>query len=162
MSTMKENTGPSRKWLVRMANIEDSCRTISAGGMAADLGMVAHVAGESQKIFGRLIEFARRAKGLTVEQLAERADVDVAEIVDIERHDDSIPSPRTVYQLAQALNLSPGKLTEVAGLSTARHEVSAAALRFAARSEPTATLSQAEREAFEEFVKVLVENSDGG
>src|SRR5579863_9236942 len=122
MSTMKENTGPSRKWLVRMANIEDSCRTISAGGMAADLGMVAHVAGESQKIFGRLIEFARRAKGLTVEQLAERADVDVAEIVDIERHDDSIPSPRTVYQLAQALNLSPGKLTEVAGLSTARHE----------------------------------------
>ena len=60
------------------------------------------------------------------------------------------------------LGLPAGSLTEVAGLSKPRRAVSEAALRFAARSEPTAKLTKYEREAFEEFVKVLAEASDGG
>lgn len=162
MNNMTKNNGPSREWIAKMAAGEDAVRSTSVGGMAADLGVLPSVAAESQRVFGRLIEFARRARGLSVEQLAQRADVDLAEIVDIERDDDVVPTPRTVYQLAQVLNLPSGRLTEVAGLTQPRSEVSAAALRFAARSEPTATLSAAEREAFEEFVKVLVEASDGG
>ncbi len=51
---------------------------------------------------------------------------------------------------------------EVAGLASPRPEVSSAALKFAARSEPTAKLSRDERDALEEFVKVLVETSDKG
>ena len=87
-------------------------------------------------------------------------DVEVAEIVDIERHKLAVPQPRTVYQLANVLGLPPKQLVEVAGLATPRREVDVAALRFAARSEPTAKLTPAEREAFEEFVKVLVEISE--
>jgi hypothetical protein len=72
-----------------------------------------------------------------------------------------VPEVRTVYQLAQVLNLPPTRLMEVAGLVTPKPEVSHAALRFTARSEPTTRLSQDENKALEEFVKVPVETSDG-
>ena len=162
MTQTDTGRAPNRGWLREMAAVEDSCVSVAAGGMAADFGMVHPAAAEPQRIFGRLIEYARRAKGLSVEKLAEEAEVDLAEIVNIERQFDSVPLPRTVYQLAQLLSLPPAMLTEVAGLTRARHEVRLAALRFAARSEPTSTLTDAERGAFEEFVKVLVEVSDGG
>lgn len=153
---------PSRDWLLRMAEVEDASRSVAVGGVAADFEMVRPQSTESHCVFGRLIEYARRAKNLSVEELADRADVDLAEVVDIERHEDAVPAPRTVYQLATVLELPAGMLAEVAGLAKARGAVSEAALRFAARSEPTATLSKAEREALEEFVKVLVEASNGG
>ncbi|MHB1033037.1 MAG: helix-turn-helix domain-containing protein [Pirellulales bacterium] len=162
MSDTTKNTGPRSHWLREMAGFEDSCRAVSVGGMAADLGMLPPVSAESHGVFGRLIEYARRSKGLSVEQLAQQADVDLAEIVEIERHENAVPQLRTVYQLANALKLPAGKLAEVAGLATPQPVISDAALRFAARSEPTARLTRVEREAFEEFVKVLVEASDGG
>ncbi|MGM0491284.1 MAG: helix-turn-helix domain-containing protein [Planctomycetota bacterium] len=152
---MHEN--PSRQWLLEMADIEDTCRSVAVGGMAADLSLVEQGESRSQKVFGRLIEFARRARGLSLEELATQADVDLDEIVAIERDEDAIPRLRTVYQLAQVLRLPVGSLTEVAGLAKPRQQVSEAALRFAARSKPTARLSKAEQHAFEEFVKVLTE-----
>jgi transcriptional regulator with XRE-family HTH domain len=159
--THTKRNDPSSEWLHRMADAEDSCRSVAVGGAAADLDMLRPAAVEAHKVFGRLIEFARRAKSLSVEELADRADVELAEIVGIECEEDLVPSPRTVFQLAQVLDLPAGMLTEVAGLAKPRSAVSEAVLRFAARSEPTSTLTQAEREAFEEFVKVLVEASDG-
>jgi transcriptional regulator with XRE-family HTH domain len=162
MASTNKHTEPRPEWLRQMAEFEDSCRSISVGGMAADLGMLPPIPDESHRVFGRLIEFARRARGVSIEQLAQQADVDLAEIVDIERSSDAIPQLRTVFQLARALELPAGRLVEVAGLATPRPEISDAALRFAARSEPTATLTAAERDAFEEFVKVLVQVSDSG
>ena len=160
--TKTHTTTPGQKWLRELANFEDSCRSVSVGGMAADLGLLSPVQAKAQRVFGRLITFARRAKRLSVEQLADQADVDIAEIVEIEIHDDVVPQLRTVHQLAHVLSLPEGQLIEVAGLASPRQEVAAAALRFAARSEPTATLTGPERQAFEEFVKVLVELSDKG
>lgn len=97
-----------------------------------------------------------------MEQLAERAEVDLVEIVEIEMDEMTIPDVRTVYQLATVLDLPSARLMEMAGLATPCPEVSRAALKFAARSESTAKLSREEREALEEFVKVLVETSDRG
>lgn len=162
MNNMNKNTGPSQEWLREMAEFEDSCRSVSVGGMAADLGMLPLVPDEAHRVFGRLIEFARRTKGLSLEQLAEQADIDLVEVIELEKDENAIPQLRTVYQLAQVFNLPAGKLAEVAGLATPRPEISNAALRFAARSESTTTLTPAEREAFEEFVKVLVESSKAG
>ncbi len=153
--------GPSEEWLQQASEIEDSCRSLSVGGMAVDLNMLPPPPGETHRVFGRLIEYARRKQGLSVEKLAEQAEVDLAEIVEIEMHDEVLPQVRTVYNLAQVLNLPSGRLLEVAGLASPRPEVSNAALKFAARSEPTAPLTPDEREALEEFVKVLVESSDG-
>jgi HTH-type transcriptional regulator, competence development regulator len=161
MTQNHQNDGPSVEWLTQAAAAEDGCRSISVGGLAFDLGLLASPADGMHRVFGRFVEYARRESGLTVERLAERADVDLAEIVEIERDDDYIPQVRTVHQIAQVLKLPTSRLLQVAGLVTARSSVSGAALKFAARSEPTSQLSPNEREAFEEFVKVLVETSDG-
>lgn len=161
MTRVQNEGGPPHDWLLQAVDIEDSCRSLSVGGLASDLGMLVSGSSNVQPVFGRLIEFARRKQGLTIERLAERADIDLEAIVEIETQDRVVPEVRTVYQLAQALKLPPGRLMEVAGLATPKPEVSRAALRFAARSEPTNQLSRDEREALEEFVKVLAESSDG-
>ena len=162
MTRIQNEGGPLRDWLLYAADIEDSCRSISVGGLASDLGMLASGSSNVQPVFGRLIELARRKQGLTLEKLAEQADIDLEAIVEIETQDRVVPEVRTVYQLAQALKLPPSRLMEIAGLATPKPEVSRAALRFAARSEPTTKLSRDERVALEEFVKVLVESSDKG
>jgi transcriptional regulator with XRE-family HTH domain len=129
--------------------------------LAADLGMPTPGVSSIRPVFGRLIELARMDQGLTVEELAERAGVDLAALIEIENDDRAVPEARTVDQLAQALHLPQAKLMELAGLATPRPEISHAALKFAARSEPTSELTRDEREALEEFVKVLAEASDG-
>lgn len=162
MSKDMKSNNPSRKWLLQMSDVEDTCRSISVGGMAHDLGVLPKSFSEVQLVFGRLIELARRKKGLSVEELADKADVDLAEIVDIETNIAIVPQVRTVFQLANVLDLPSARLMEVAGLAKARPEVRSAALRFAARSESTAKLNAEEKRALEEFVKVLVDNSNGG
>jgi len=162
MNNPMKTTGPSQAWLRQMAEGEETCRSVSVGGMASDLGLLRVAPSETQRVFGRLIEFARRRQSLSVEQLAKEADVDLSEIVEIETNDELVPQVRTVFQLATVLKLPSGRLLEVAGLAKPRPEVSTAALTFAARSESTAQLTPEERSAFEEFVKVLVDLSDGG
>ena len=166
MNIKTEHEGrPSREWLLKMAEGEDRCESVAVGGMAEDVGLLRTPSIEPSKVFGRFIEFARRAKGMSVEQLAAKSDVDLSEIVSIEREESRTPaSTRTVYQLAETLDLPSGKLMELAGLVEARNQeiLGEAALRFAARSEPTGKLSKGERAAFEEFVKVLIESSATG
>ena len=160
MTHTNKAIGPSRDWLLKAAEVEDTCRSLSVGGLAADLGMLPSAPSDVQPVLGRLIEYARRMRGLSIETLAELADVDLAAIVEIETLGRAVPEVRTVYQLGQALNLPPGRLMELAGLAVPKPEISRAAVRFAARSESTAALSNDEREALEEFVKVLVESKD--
>jgi transcriptional regulator with XRE-family HTH domain len=152
----KKSDVPISTWLRHMADAEDNCPAISVGGLAQEFGMFPSPTVEPPKVFGRLIEFARRERGLSVEALANAASVDLAEVVAIETEHDVVPNPRTVFQLAQVLKLPASRLTELAGLAQPRKSLSEAAVRFAARSEPTAKLTVDEKEAFEEFVKVLV------
>ncbi|MEE9393348.1 MAG: helix-turn-helix transcriptional regulator [Planctomycetota bacterium] len=162
MTEQTHDDKPSHEWLLKMAEAEDRCGSVSVGGMAHDVGLLESQAlPEAPRVFGRLIEYARRAKGLSVERLAEVADVDLGELVAIEQNEGPVPSARTVYRLGLALNLSSGKLMELAGLAQPQDDyLSQAAVRFAARSEPNAALSPEERAAYEEFVKVLVESSE--
>lgn len=161
MTHANRTNGPSEEWLKRAAAAEDACPSFSVGGFAADLGLLPSVTTGVKSAFARLVEYARRKRGLSVEQLAEQADVDLESIVEIETKASAMPDARTVYQLAKTLRLAPNTLMEVAGLTTPRPQVREAALRFAARSESTARLTHEEQEALEEFVKVLVETSDG-
>jgi transcriptional regulator with XRE-family HTH domain len=160
-SNMQQGQGPGSEWIRALADAEDRCQSVTVGGLAHDLGMLQGP--EPLRVLGRLIEFARRAKGLSLEDLARSADVDLAELVAIERDMDMTPTPRTMSRLAHTLALPPGKLMELSGLAEPCDEaLGKAALRFAARSEPMAELSKNERAAFEEFVKVLAENSRQG
>ena len=159
----EENKAATTEWLRRMASAEDKCESISAGGLASELGMLRSQARPELSVFGRLIEFMRRDRGLSAEKLAEQADVDLGELLAIERYAAWRPTPRAVYKLAQAFGVATSKFLELAGLSEARDEtLSDAALRFAARSEPITQLSKAEHDALDEFVKVLVDTSEGG
>jgi transcriptional regulator with XRE-family HTH domain len=161
MTDKAKNSPASEAWLRRMADAEDHCKSVSVGGLAHDLGLIRAGVSGGLRVLGRFIEFARRARGVSVEQFANKADIDLAELVALERDEDVVPTPRTVYQLAQALQVDTAKLMVLAGLAdVADPELNRAALKFAARSEPTAQLSRAEQEAFDEFVKVLVERSD--
>jgi HTH-type transcriptional regulator, competence development regulator len=161
MTHTNRPNGPSRDWLLKAGAAEDACRSLSVGGLAADVGLLRSAKMGVQTAFPRLVEYSRRKLGLSVEQLAEQADVDIEEIVQIETMASVVPDVRTVYQLAEALKLTPNTLMEVAGLTTTRPQIRNVALRFAARSESTARLSHDEQEALEEFVKVLVESSHG-
>jgi transcriptional regulator with XRE-family HTH domain len=161
MTHTNRSNGPPRAWLLQAGVAEDANPSLSVGGLAVDLGLLPSSKMGIRTAFSRLVEYRRRNLELSVEQLAEQADVDLEEIVEIETKASVVPNVRTVYQLATALKLEPGTLMEVVGLTTTRPQIRSAAVRFAARSESTARLSHDEQEALEEFVKVLVESSHG-
>ncbi len=160
MNTRSTNQ-PSGDWLRRMADLEDQHASVSVGGMAHDLGMMHATNPRPVAVFGQFVEFARRKHHLTVEALAAKTQIDLSELLALERDANIQPRPRTVYKLAEFLKCPVGPLMEIAGLADPRDtNISTAALQFAARSETTAELTPQENHAFEEFVKVIVEASD--
>jgi transcriptional regulator with XRE-family HTH domain len=106
--------------------------------------------------FGKLVELMRRSKGWTVERLACEADLDLADLVLIEDDHTALPEPRAVYQLAQVFELPQTRLLQIAGLSKERDPaLQRDTLRFAARSQSIAQLSEVEQRALDEFVSVI-------
>jgi len=113
----------------------------------------------AKSAFAKLIELRRRELRLSVAQLAERAEVDVADLLGIELGKDDVPELRTIAKLAQALKLPAQKLVELSGLAIPKNaRFAEAVVRFAAKSEPVDKLSREEHEALEEFVKFLAES----
>jgi transcriptional regulator with XRE-family HTH domain len=150
----------SKEWLLKRAELEDGC-FVSVGGFIDDVAKIetspqAFVS--TKAAFIRLLQLARRAKELTREQLAEKADVDSAELTSIETNTDYIPTPRTVYKIAQYLKLPEKKLMALSGLVQLKDpRFNETAVLFAARSEPVEKLTPEERKALEEFVRFLNE-----
>ncbi len=156
--TEKEQWPYSKEWLLERVKVEDESASFSVGGLAADIGWLQPAGVDATPVFARFVDLARRARGMSWETLARSADVELADLMGIlEGHQ---PTPRTVYMLAHVLHVSNERLMELSGLAEPRQEVAEAAVRFAARSEPNVKLSAQEREALEEFVKVLVDRSD--
>lgn len=111
----------------------------------------------SRVAFGRLVQLSRRGQRLSVEEFAEKADIDVTELLNIERTA-CIPEPRTVHQLSGILNIGIKKLLQLSGLTKEREAgLVEEAVRFAARSESLEKLSAEEVHALEHFVSVLSE-----
>ena len=108
--------------------------------------------------FSTLISYRRRALRLTIEGLAEKAKVDVDELLQIEEDTDYVPEARTVHQLANQLKLPIPQLLVLSGNArSANTELTEAAVRFAARSRAVEKLNREQSDALNEFVKVLVE-----
>ena len=82
--TIKMNN--DRAWLEKLAERENQ-GVVSAGGWVARSleRESASLPRQAPRVFGQLIEFARRERRLTLEALARKADVDLAELVEIER-----------------------------------------------------------------------------
>lgn len=155
-------------WLLTKANEEDNC-ILSVGGLACRV--VAAEAQENEDIpesarrlaFARFVELSRRKLRLSVEQLAEQADVDVSQLVEIEEGESDSPEPRTIHKLSQVLAVPQDRLMVLSGLARPRdRRLSEATIRFAARSEPVNVLTREEEEILQEYVKVVVQSSNGG
>lgn len=156
----------TKEWCLQMARMEIDAGAdieIGAGPVAADPTIrysesaMEHVP-DPNIAFGRFVRLMRRHHHLTLEKLAEDADVEITELVEIEDDSRHKPEPRTVYQLAKRFQVPTTKLLQLAGLSAPKdarlvHE----AIRFAARSDPVEELSENERAALEAFVSVLSE-----
>lgn len=165
MTTTNHPKPAGREWLRRQADAEERCTSVSVGGLASDLGMfkpVPETEAVTRAAFARLVQLARRSRGMSPEMLAQTADIELAEVVSIEQCEEQSPEPRTVFKLAQVLKLPETPLMELAGL-VHRHsaKLDTAAVRFAARSESMERLSREEEAAFREFVQTLAELSRG-
>ncbi|WJI57285.1 MULTISPECIES: helix-turn-helix transcriptional regulator [unclassified Mesorhizobium] len=154
----------TREWFERKAELEGDLE-IAAGLLARDPSPVdaADQRASSQSdtqpriAFGSLVEYLRRKRGLSMEMLAEKASIDIVEVMNIERDAHFRPEPRTVYQIATTFGLPNKALLQLSGNSTARDTaIHEHALRFAARSgESVQSLSKEEKRALEEFIAFL-------
>jgi len=154
----------TKEWCMRMARLEDDADypgEIGAGTLAHDaMPERVETASDANVVFGRFVHLMRRKQGVTLEKLAEDADVEIAELVEIEDDSRHRPERRTVYQLAHHFNVPSTKLMQLAGLSVPKNmRLFDAGIRFAARSESVQSLSETERAALDAFVSVLSEQS---
>lgn len=160
----------SNEWLARRATAEGghevSTGHVDLDGLLASTRTGGHAATHAPAIevegprtaFGRLINLWRRQRGITLELLARRADVDLAELLKIEKDVRFIPEPRTVYRLSQLLGLPNERLLQLSGNVIARDShLGEEAVRFAARADSVEKLNKDEQRALEEFVKYLSE-----
>ena len=153
-----------KEWCIRMAQLEGDAE-IGAGRLAVDPvfdgEVIPGAAGDeegSNVAFGRLVRLMRRQRGLTLEKLADDADVDMVDLVEIESNPHHKPELRTAYQLANYFKVPRSGFMQVAGLVAPKDtRLFNEAVRFAARSEPTAALTSEETAALEAFVAVLSE-----
>ena len=154
----------SKEWCIRMAQLEADAE-IGAGRLAIDPlfdGETAPVMVRDEEVpniaFGRFVRLMRRRRKISVEKLADDADVDVTDLLQIESDPHHKPELRTAHQLANYFKVSRSGLMQVAGLTAPKDaRLFDEAIRFAARSEPTTALTPEERAALEAFVAVLSE-----
>jgi transcriptional regulator with XRE-family HTH domain len=154
---MKMNT--DLNWLRKKAEQEDG-QYVSVGGLVESLEQreKASSAVPIQHAFVRFVELARRERRLSLEQFADKVDVDLAEIFKIVNEEHYTPAIRTVHKIAEFLKLPEKRLMALAGLLQVKDpEFQTAALKFAARSAPVETLSKQEHADLEEIVKFLCE-----
>ena len=154
----------SKEWCMRMAQLEDDAE-IGAGLLAIDPVFYGDPvpAGVNKEegtnvAFGRFVNLMRRRRGMSLERLADDADVDMADLVEIESDPHHKPELRTAYQLANYFKVPRVGLMQVAGLAVPKDAgLFDEGVRFAARSGPTAELTPEEGAALEAFVAVLSE-----
>lgn len=151
----------SKDWWLKRARREGDA-VIGAGMLAFDPAPETRSAGapseDSRIAFGKFVSLMRRKRGMSMEQLADAAEIDASELLIIEDDVHHMPEPRTVYRLAQTFEVSQRRLMQLAGL-TAANDVGLRqeAVRFAARSETVQKLTPEESAALEAFVAVLSE-----
>lgn len=153
----------TREWFERNIELEGDFE-IAAGRLARDPTPEPNTidapavddANPMRIAFGSLVETMRRRRGLTVEKLAERVDVDVKDIMRIERDAHFRPEARAVFRLAETFDLPAKALQQLSGNAVPRPGMQEQAFRFAARSgESPQKLSRDEQKTLEEFIAYL-------
>jgi len=147
----------SKEWFRHKVALEQDV-DVGAGSLAAmpTAESDEHSPDDARLAFGTLVHLMRRRRVMSMEKLADDADVDLSEILNIEHNFHYRPEPRTVHQLAQVFSLPVRCLMQLSGNMQAKDsELGHAAVRFAARSDSLEHLSSQEQAVLEEFVSYL-------
>ena len=111
---------------------------------------------ENRIAFTQFLSLARRKKRLSVEALASKTDVDAEDLLAIEHDPHVFIEPRIVYQLSQFFGVSNSALMRLAGLAVERgNPLPAGAVRAAAHSASTASLTREESAILDQLICVL-------
>jgi len=153
----------SADWSKKMLALDEHV-TPGAGPLAerpiVDPDAVSLRAEETRLVFGHFVNVARRTRGMSIEKLADDADVEIGELLSIEQDPHYEPDIRAVWGLSKALNLSQPKLMELAGLAVPKEshwleEVT----RYAARSAPIKDVTPDEQAFHDAVVAALTKNA---
>jgi len=147
MAEMKMNQ--NREWLLRMADEEANCE-VSAGDLAKEAGIVKRAGlNESARLsLAKFLELSRRQMHESLESLAEKTGVDLAELTSLERGKSPVRNPKTLASIAVALNVDVEPLLQLAGLVTPNDEgLVMIAAQFSARLESVKPLEPEEEQA---------------
>ena len=107
---------------------------------------------------GAILREVRRRDGLTIEALAGRARVDVAQLRGLEQDPDFQPRPRTVHRLAELLSLPQAEVARLAGSIVVNDDNPALTdgYKFAAKSDDLSTLNAVDRAQLSAFVDTVM------
>lgn len=153
---MNRNHRPDRQWYARM--IRDTLDDDFVIGPAFDEKAKEAVPAEQPLtvVFGLLVRFSRRAKRLSIEELAAKLSVEADELQHIERDPEYRARPRTISKVANFFDLPISEVMKLAGAAVSNDEsFHTKALKFAAHSDDMAALSPEEQEALKSFVRYL-------
>ncbi len=156
-----------RDWLARKAHIEDSC--VAAGGVSLDelrhdaeaRTVTPAVLADVPTELGRVVRYVREQRGWSRSEIADLADVDLKDVVQIETVVGYSPGPRTLTHLADACGFSRQRFQQLAMHVVPREQSIAGTvqLAFAARSKGLSSISPSDFESIRALVEVLQEKS---
>lgn len=108
---------------------------------------------------GAMLAMLMRREGLSDEELAERAEVEVDELRRIRLDPEHEPNPRTIYRLESFFELPSRGIAILTGAVRVADEASfrREVLRFAAQSASMGKLTREERRLLGQFVELLDE-----
>lgn len=115
-----------------------------------------HPVQNADRAFSTFVKMQRRARGVSVESLAAKAEIDQEELERIETDSSYEPRPRTIRQLALFFNIPSRSLAKLAHLRRQTDErLVKESVAFAACANNMDQLTREQRAALKAFVKVL-------
>ncbi len=107
-------------------------------------------------VFREFVRGLRRRQGLTLDEFANKVEIDRNEVIAMERNIGYRPTPLTIYKLSQFYKIPQQKLAELAGhLTDVPEYIKEETARYAAQSESFSKLTREERQLLDKFVKYL-------
>ncbi len=150
----------------RTAGANETGLDISAGDIAVDPTFHQDSGTDespeaSRLALGRFINLKRRGERLSIEELADKADIDLGDLLSLESNASFLPDARTLYQLSQVFGVSQEKLMGLSGLTHSNNnEYVEEAVRYAAKSASIEILTAEETTILNGLISVLSENSE--
>ena len=153
---MNSKHRPDRQWYARMIQKTLDDDFVVGPAFGAEAKEDAPVEQPLTVAFGLLVKLSRRAKRLSVEELAEKLSVEADELKQIE-HDPAFRArPKTISRVADFFDLPVREVMKLAGAAVSNDaSFNTNALKFAAHSDEMAALTREEQEALKSFVRYL-------